>query len=76
MEADIVVDAKFKSCPGPLILLAEAVSKAKPKQVVLLQATDPAAPSDIREWVSSVGHKLLDVKKVDDRYEIYVEVSG
>lgn len=76
MIADIIVDARFKSCPGPLILLSEAVSKAKPKQVVQLLATDLAAPSDVREWASSVGHKLLEVKKVGDLYEIYIEVAS
>jgi len=76
LEADLVVDAKFKSCPGPLLALAEAVSKANPKQVVKLLATDRAAPSDVREWASSIGHRLLEVKKVGDVYEIYVEVSS
>ena len=75
MNADITVDAKFKSCPGPLIALAEAVGKAQPGQVVKLLATDPAAPSDVKEWALSVGHKLLATEKSGDIYEIYVEVS-
>lgn len=75
MDADITVDARFKSCPGPLISLSDAVSKARPAQVVKLLATDPAAPSDVKEWSASVGHTLLDVQKVGDVYEIYVEVA-
>jgi len=76
MDADITVDAKFKSCPGPLIALADAVAKAQPGQVVKLLATDPAAPSDTKEWASSVGHTLLATEKSGAVYEIYVEVSG
>ena len=75
MNADITVDAKFKSCPGPLITLADAVGKAQPGQVVKLLATDPAAPSDVKDWALSVGHKLLATEKSGDIYEIYVEVS-
>lgn len=76
MNADITVDAKFKTCPGPLIALADAVSRAHPGQVVKLLATDPAAPSDVKEWASSVGHALRATEKSGDVYEIYVEVSG
>ncbi len=76
MNADITVDAKFKSCPGPLIALADAVAKARPGQVVKLLATDPAAPSDVKEWASGTGHRLLASEQSGDTYEIYVGVSG
>ncbi|WFN35346.1 sulfurtransferase TusA family protein [Methanogenium sp. S4BF] len=74
MEADIIVDATFKSCPGPLIALSQAVSAAAPQKIVKLLATDPAAPSDVKEWTSSVGHKLLSVERSGDVFEIYIEV--
>ena len=45
----MVVDARYKSCPGPLIAISEAARKVEPRQVIKLLATDPAAPSDIRE---------------------------
>jgi len=54
--------------------LAEAVSRASPGQVILLLATDPGAPSDVGEWASNVGHRVLKVEKVGDTYQIYVEV--
>jgi tRNA 2-thiouridine synthesizing protein A len=76
MDADITVDARFKSCPGPLIALSQAVAKSAPSQVVKLLATDPAAPSDVKEWAASVGHKLLGIDRVDEGFEIYIEVMG
>jgi tRNA 2-thiouridine synthesizing protein A len=76
MNADITVDAKFKSCPGPLIALADAVGKAQPGQVVKLLATDPAAPSDVKEWAAGVGHKLIATEKSGDVWELYIGVSG
>jgi len=75
MRADLIVDARYKSCPGPLLALAEAVMRANPGQVIMLLATDPGAPTDIKEWASNVGHKVLEVEKIDDTYQIYVEVS-
>lgn len=76
MKADLIVDARYKSCPGPLLALAEAVMKANPGQIIMLLATDPGAPSDVEEWASNVGHKVLRVERTDDTYQIYVEVSS
>ncbi len=70
----IVVDAKYKSCPGPLIALSEAAKKAKPGQMIKLLATDPAAPSDVKEWAEQVGHRILKVFERDGLYEIEVEI--
>lgn len=70
----IIVDARYKSCPGPLIAISEAARKAEPRQVVKLLATDPAAPSDIREWARQVGHKVLKVSEREGIYEIEVEI--
>ncbi len=76
MKADLIVDARYKSCPGPLLALAEAVMKANPGQIIMLLATDPGAPSDVKEWASNVGHKVLKVERTDNAYQIYVEVSS
>ncbi len=70
----IIVDAKYKSCPGPIIDLSEAAKTAKPGQVIRLLATDPAAPSDVREWTAQVGHKVLKISESEGAYEIEVEI--
>lgn len=69
-----VVDARFKSCPGPLIVLAKAISESQYGEIIVLLATDPAAPADIEEWCRSVGHRLVKVDVDRDVYRIYVEV--
>lgn len=76
MEPDVVVDARFRSCPGPLIALADSVAKANPGQVIRLLSTDPASPSDIREWCAGVGHTFLGSVKTGDVYAITIEVGG
>lgn len=75
LKADLIVDARYKSCPGPLLALAQAVMKANPGQVIMLLATDPATPQDVKEWASNVGHKILKVEEEEGTYRIYVEVS-
>jgi tRNA 2-thiouridine synthesizing protein A len=70
----LVVDARYQSCPGPLLKLIEAVKDAKEGSIVKILATDPAAPEDIRNWAESVGYKFMDYKVINDTYEIYVEV--
>jgi len=76
MNADITVDAKFTSCPGPLIALANAIAKAQPGQVVKLLTTDPAAPSDVKEWALGGGHEFLATEKAGNVFAIYIRVAG
>ncbi len=73
-ENVIEVDSKYKSCPGPIIDLSEAVKKATPGQIIRLIATDPAAPSDVKEWTNQVGHKVLRITEDNGTYKIDVEV--
>ncbi|MBS7645260.1 MAG: sulfurtransferase TusA family protein [Candidatus Bathyarchaeia archaeon] len=70
----VVVDARFKSCPGPLIAASEAAKRAEPGQVMRILVTDPAAPSDIREWALEVGHKPLKISEREGVYEIEIEI--
>lgn len=70
----LVVDARYQSCPGPLLKLIEAIREAKTGSIVKVLATDPAAPEDIRIWSESVGYKFMNYKIVNDVYEIYIEI--
>lgn len=71
----INIDSKYKSCPGPIIDLSEAVKNAKKGQIIRLIATDPATPSDVKEWTSQVGHKVLKISEEQGTYEIDIEVG-
>ena len=69
-----VVDARYKSCPGPLVSLLRVVRKSKPGARIKLLATDPKAPDDVKEWASRTGHRFLGFRKVEDYFEILIEV--
>ena len=74
MSGELVVDARYRSCPGPLVSLIRAVRKAEPGTRIKLLSTDPKSPEDVREWATRTGHRFLGSKKVDDYFEILVEV--
>lgn len=76
MDSEMVIDARYKSCPGPLMSLIHAVRRAKPGMKIKLLSTDPRAPEDIRKWTTHTGHKFLGSRKVDDHFEIVVEICG
>ncbi|MCD6341625.1 MAG: sulfurtransferase TusA family protein [Thaumarchaeota archaeon] len=71
----VTVDAKYKSCPGPLIILVKSVKGLKAGSVVRLLATDPDALKDIEQWCSRTGHRYLGFEEKDGVLEIYVEVT-
>jgi TusA-related sulfurtransferase len=73
MGDELVVDARYKSCPGPLVSLIRVMRRAEPGQRIKLLSTDPRSPNDVREWASRTGHKFLEYKQIDDYFEIYVE---
>lgn len=73
MSDELVVDARYKSCPGPLVSLIRVMRRAEPGQRIKLLSTDPRSPNDVREWALRTGHKFLGYKQVDDYFEIYIE---
>ena len=53
------VDARALLCPIPILRLARALSRAPEGTVVLLLATDPAAPGDVAAFCREQGHELV-----------------
>jgi len=75
MEAnEKIVDARYKSCPGPITTLLKEVRKSAPGTRIKLLATDPKAPQDVKEWATRTGHKFIGFKRVEDYFEILIEV--
>ena len=74
MSGEVLVDARYRSCPGPLVSLLRAVRKSKPGTRIKLLASDPKAPDDVREWASRTGRRFLGFRRIEDYYEIEIEV--
>jgi TusA-related sulfurtransferase len=55
----VIVDARGRRCPLPVIDLAKAVRDAAVGDVVTVLADDPAAATDVPAWCRLRGHDYL-----------------
>ena len=53
------VDARGKSCPLPIVLIAKALRDAASGTHLTVQADDRAFPEDVKAWCRKTGHELL-----------------
>lgn len=57
--SDVVVDAREKACPLPIVELSQTLRAQPPGAVVELWATDPAVHGDLEAFCSATGHVLV-----------------
>jgi TusA-related sulfurtransferase len=58
----LTVDARGKSCPLPIVLVAQAARAAAPGERLTIQADDRAFPEDLRAWCQKTGHELVSLE--------------
>lgn len=75
-DPGVVVDARGKACPVPVIDLAKAVDSVAVGERVLLLADDPGAKVDIPVWCRMKRHELLGVEPSADGWRFVVRRSG
>lgn len=59
MQADLVVDAKGKACPMPVVMARKGIDQLSSGQVLAVEATDPGSCRDIPAWARDTGHELV-----------------
>lgn len=67
------VDARGKSCPMPIVLIAKAFREASSGARVTVQADDRAFPEDVRAWCKKTGHQLVSLENKPGYYEAVIE---
>jgi TusA-related sulfurtransferase len=67
------VDARGKSCPMPIVLIAQAFRTASSGEKITVQADDRAFPEDIRAWCKKTGHELLSLESKTGFFEALVK---
>lgn len=65
----MVVDARGKSCPMPIVLVSKAIRTLPIGSVVVVQADDRAFPKDIEAWCRKTGHILLSLAEKTGAFE-------
>jgi TusA-related sulfurtransferase len=58
----IVVEARGKSCPLPIVLLAKAARTASPGTPIVIRADDRAFQRDLEAWCARTGYRILELK--------------
>ncbi|MGC4089241.1 MAG: sulfurtransferase TusA family protein [Polyangiaceae bacterium] len=67
------VDARGKSCPLPIVLIAKALRAVPAGAEVLIRADDRAFPEDLRAWCRKTSHDLLSLESKAGFYEAVVK---
>jgi TusA-related sulfurtransferase len=66
------VDARGKSCPLPIVLIAKALRDARSGARLSVQADDRAFPDDVRAWCKKTGHELVSLDNKPGYYEAVI----
>ena len=59
----LTIDACGLQCPGPIMKVAENISKLKDGEVLEVTSTDKGFYADIEAWCRTTGNKLLSLEK-------------
>lgn len=66
------LDARGKSCPLPIVLIAKAFREQRPGARLTVQADDRAFPEDVRAWCQKTGHELVSLDSKPGYYEAVI----
>jgi TusA-related sulfurtransferase len=67
------VDARGKSCPLPIVLIAKAMRDAASGTRLTIQADDRAFPEDVKAWCRKTGHELLSFDNKPGFYQAVIK---
>jgi tRNA 2-thiouridine synthesizing protein A len=67
-----VVDARGKSCPLPIVLLAKATREIDHGETLIVQADDRAFPQDVEAWCRKTGNELVQLERAEAFFEAHI----
>jgi TusA-related sulfurtransferase len=73
LPAQITLDARGKSCPMPIVLIAKALRDAQSGARLTIQADDRAFPEDVRAWCKKMSHELVSLDNKPGYYEAVIK---
>ena len=66
--SDQHLDAKGLKCPLPVLKAGKAMKALESGMILTVEATDPSAPEDFRNFCETTGHELLESEEADGVY--------
>jgi tRNA 2-thiouridine synthesizing protein A len=73
LKADVALDSRGYSCPGPIFLIADKMKELNIGQILKVDSDDPAAEEDVKGWVKRTGHELLRVERSAKETRFYIK---
>lgn len=70
------LDARGMVCPEPILEAEKSIKELAPGDIMLVLATDPAAPIDFEVWCLHRGHRYLGSEESGEWLEIKLEKSS
>jgi tRNA 2-thiouridine synthesizing protein A len=75
VNPDRQIDCTGLFCPMPIVKTREAMADMSVGQVLAMLSDDPASDPDMRSWVQSTGHELLEVGRSGAVYRFVIRKS-
>lgn len=72
MDVTKTIDARGQKCPMPVLMAAKAAKELQSGEVMLIEATDGGARSDIPAWASQTGNELLESSQEGDVLRFFI----
>ena len=70
--ADKILDCLGLFCPMPIVKTREAIKQLDVGQTLEMLSDDPGSDPDMKSWVKTTGHDLLDVSRRGAVYHFLV----
>ena len=70
------IDARGQQCPKPVIMTKKAMEEAAPGTVLLVQADNETAVSNLQKLAVSQNAEYASVQKGEKQYEVRITVTG
>ncbi len=70
--ADAELDCVGQYCPMPIAMTKEEIQNIEIGQILMVEADDPAAESDILAWAKRTGHEVLEFQKDGSMLTFYI----
>ena len=62
-KANVVLDIRGVSCPGPIVEAKKLLDAMKPGEVLQLISSCPGAPADVKAWVKATHLELAETRE-------------
>lgn len=76
MDVPAKLDARGLNCPLPVLKAQKALRGLAAGDRLVILATDPKAPADLRQLCETTGHLLIGCEDLPDHVAVVIEKRG